>query len=567
MQRICQVSGRPFTIDEQDLAFYERVSPKIGDTLYRIPPPTLCPEERQRRRLAFRNELLLYRSRCALSGKMLITPYSPDKNLRICDKQLWLDVDNTQFGRDIDFSRPFFEQFADLQRDTYKAAVSQAGEMINSDFAHSVGWLKNCYLLFDSGKSEECMYGRLCGYSRSCIDCNYTQRCELCYEGVKLEDCYGLWYSTYCKNCSFSAFLHSCIGCADCLCCANLRNRRFYFRNEPVSQARFRELWAYYLCGSHARLAELAAAAADFMAAAPRQATTNLNCEECTGDELNRCQNLRQCFNCHESRDCRYCYDLYSSTNDCADVSSFGEAMQYCYELAVCGGALGKSEVSNLYFSAYIYYGGCNIFYSTRCHENCQELFGCADLRRKQYCILNKQYRREEYFRLVDRLIGHMRATGEWGEFFPMNLSLFGYNESLAQEFFPLRREETLRLGAYWSEYEIPVPEVRDCFNASQLPDGVHEVGEELLGCAIYCAATGKPFRLTSQELKFYREQGLPLPRFHPEERHRRRLRRQNPRALWPRRCASCTEELLSSYAPERPERIFCEQCYLQNVA
>ena len=37
-----------------------------------------------------------------------------------------------------------------------------------------------------------------------------------------------------------------------------------------------------------------------------------------------------------------------------------------------------------------------------------------------------------------------MISTGEWGEFFPSSLSPFGYNETVAQEYFPLTREEVL---------------------------------------------------------------------------------------------------------------------------
>ena len=37
-----------------------------------------------------------------------------------------------------------------------------------------------------------------------------------------------------------------------------------------------------------------------------------------------------------------------------------------------------------------------------------------------------------------------MMKTGEWGEFFPSSLSPFGYNETVAQEHFPMSREEVL---------------------------------------------------------------------------------------------------------------------------
>ncbi len=565
MKRTCRVSGSIFEVDKSDLAFYERISPRIGGETFALPPPTLCPDERQRRRLASRNERYLYRTRCAISGKSIVSAYSPDKDLKVCERPAWLELDNRQFGRDIDFSRPFFEQFAELQHDTYKAAVMQDGEMVNSEYVHSCGWLKNCYLLFDSGKSEDCMYGVFCGYSRSCFDCMYMSHCELCYESFKLDTCYNVLYSAHSKNCNFGACLYDCIGCSECLCCTGLRNKRHCFQNTYVGEARFKELWAYYFADSFARNEELQALFKAFLADMPRKALRNLNCENCLGDDLSRCQNVHHSFNCIEAKDCRYCYDITYKTNDCYDIGTFGENMQFCYELAISGGALGKSEVSNCYFSGYIFYGGYNILYSSHCHEHCKEIFGCSDLRKQEYCILNKQYSKDDYYRLVAKLIAHMRQTGEWGEFFPLSISPFGYNESVAQEFYPLPRQQALAIGATWSEYTAPMTELRTSIRAQDLPDKLDTTADPA-ATAIVCAAMGKPFKLTPQELAYYRNLGLALPRFHPEERHRRRLHWQQPRQLWKRACAGCSTETLTSFPAQTPLQVLCEECYLKTV-
>ena len=39
-------------------------------------------------------------------------------------------------------------------------------------------------------------------------------------------------------------------------------------------------------------------------------------------------------------------------------------------------------------------------------------------------------------------------------------LSPFGYNETIAQDYFPLTREEALAKGFNWSDYEAPSPQV-----------------------------------------------------------------------------------------------------------
>ena len=51
--------------------------------------------------------------------------------------------------------------------------------------------------------------------------------------------------------------------------------------------------------------------------------------------------------------------------------------------------------------------------YTRECFA-CKYCFGCVGLRNKSYCILNKQYTKEEYETLVPRIIAHMRETGEW---------------------------------------------------------------------------------------------------------------------------------------------------------
>lgn len=560
----CRVFGQQFEVAPEDLEFLARVSPVVGETQLQIPPPTLCPHERQRRRLSFRNERYLYRRTCAVSGKSIVSIYSPEKQLKVCDKPLWLELDNTQFGRDFDFSRPFFEQFAELAKETYKANVIQAGEMLNSEYTHFTGWLKNCYVVFDSGKSEDCMYGLFVAYCKNCLDCTYLSQCELCYESVRLENCYHLMYSRYCKNCSFSAYLHDCIGCKNCLCSANLRNKEYYYQNSYVGPERFKQLWTELFCGSWSKQQAMRRQFDEFLLSVPHRATRSLNSEDCSGDELFRCSNVHDSYNCYETKDCRYVYDIYKQTNDCYDVGTFGECMAFCYEVGASGGTKGKAEVSNLFFSNYIFYGGYNILYSSHCHENCQNLFGCSDLNRKQYCILNKQYTKADYERLVPRIVEHMRQTEEWGEFFPISLSPFGYNESLAAEFYPASQNEVQRLGGTWSDYKAPLPQATGFIQASEVPDKIQNIRGDITALGIVCSSSKRPFRITEQELLFYQMHQLPLPRLHAEDRSKDRIASLNPRQIWIRPCSACNQQVETSFSPSSPQQIVCEACFLQ---
>jgi len=77
-------------------------------------------------------------------------------------------------------------------------------------------------------------------------------------------------------------------------------------------------------------------------------------------------------------------------------------------------------------------------------------------------------------------------------------------------------------------------------------------------------------------EYQFYKSMSIPIPRLHPDERHKNRLKKQNPMKLWSRSCmceqeshnhqGKCPNEFKTSYEPNRPDIVYCEKCYQQEV-
>jgi hypothetical protein len=212
------------------------------------------------------------------------------------------------------------------------------------------------------------------------------------------------------------------------------------------------------------------------------------------------------------------------------------------------------------------------IFYTDHCF-NSNNLFGCIGLKHAQYCILNKQYTKEEYETLVPKIIEHMQKTGEWGEFFPVSLSPFAYNETLAQEYFPLSKESVgancnspFRKDWKWRDEENQVSDFKKIIPGERLPDSIAEIPDDVLNWAIKCERTGRLFKIQKPELEFYRKMNLPIPHLHPDERHKDRMALRNPRKLWKRKCDNCEVSIETSYSPDRPEKVFCEKCYLEAV-
>jgi hypothetical protein len=183
-------------------------------------------------------------------------------------------------------------------------------------------------------------------------------------------------------------------------------------------------------------------------------------------------------------------------------------------------------------------------------------------LRSKEYCILNRRYSKEDYQALLLRIVAHMRRTGEWGEFFPMRISPHAYNTSVCDDYFPVSREEAGRLGAKWYEPAAAEGGPPECV----VPDSAAEIDDAMTGQTFLCAQSGKPFKFIAAELGFYRAQGLPLPNLCFRERHRQRLDRRAPRRVWQRECACCGARTHAVFAPERPEIVYCVECFIREL-
>jgi len=229
--------------------------------------------------------------------------------------------------------------------------------------------------------------------------------------------------------------------------------------------------------------------------------------------------------------------------------------------------------------------------YSVLCPNNDNNLFGCIGLRNKSYCILNRQYTKEEYEELIPKIIKQMDkipyrdgkgVVYKYGEFFPSELSPFAYNETIAQQHFPLVQKEAEKQGYKWKEKEIKNYEVE--VKMEEIPDNIKNATESIVNRAIECAhkeqcneQCTKAFKIIEPELQFYKRMNLPLPRLCPNCRHYQRLSKRNPMKLWHRTCMcdktshfhdkeKCGVKFETSYAPDCPEIVYCERCYQQEV-
>lgn len=559
MDRICPHCSQAFVISSEDLAFYEKISPVFDGIRQMISPPTLCPSCRQQRRIAFRNAHVLYKRKCSLTGQMIISTASQDKSYPVYHHDSWWSDawDPLSYGLPFDETKPFFVQVRELQRAVPRLALGNWNSE-NSDYVAIGGDNRNCYMASPCFQSEECYFGDGIYSCRNTIDCLLCEGMEIAYECVNCKGGYALYYSQNSINCRNSWFLKDCTGCTDCIGCFSLTNQRYHVFNKKVTEAQYRDTLQRLLGAlTHARISEMRGGLRSLELTLPHVSTHQTLSENCSGNEFIECRNCFQSYDLKRCEDVKYCYRIFDA-KDCYDLSKCGvEGLEQCYE------SMNAGYRNHHVLFSHVVQGSSDCFYCDHCFY-CRNCFGCNGLRHKEYCILNKQYTRDQYEELIPKIIAAMRKSNEWGEFFPISLSPFSYNETVAQEYFPLSEEEVKRSGWQWQ---------KDADNRSQylgpetrIPDAIQEVPDSITSTILHCEVTGTLYKVIPQELKFFRENGIPIPRKCPDQRHKERMALRNPRKLWARQCAKCGKGIETTYAPDRPEIVYCESCYLASV-
>lgn len=558
---VCRSCSVTFDFPAQFAAVLEKISPRFGDHTEPVPLPTLCPDCRYQRRLAHRNEWQLYRGRCAATGKTMVSIYSENKPYTVYSQSYWWGDgwDARNFAREFDFSRPFFDQFADLQLAVPRlAAVNTNSE--NSEYTNQCCENKDSYLSASCSYNEKVLYGYWNQNSRECVDCYGMERCELCYECLNSAGLYN------CAYVSDSEDSNNCWFCDDCRSCSNvvgsqgLRGKNHYWFNQPLTPEEWKHRFAE-LNMTPGVIGRLLRESSALRRAVPKKYYHGRMNEHFSGDYLFNCRDTYVSFNCKECWDVWYSQDAWRM-KDCSDVTEALDT-ERCYEIE---GAIANScaWVTKSWPIHDAYY--CDLCFGSG------DLFGCVGMRNAAFCILNKQYTRDEYYRLAQRIVAHMRETGEWGEHFPARLSPFCYNETVAQDYFPLSHEQVLQRGWRWKDESGEALKSNSCEPAA-FPEKITDVSDAVLKEVLRCGRSGRPFRIVPQELTFYRKMNLPLPSIEPAERRRSRLMLRNARRLWAAQCmhikddgTRCPESFETSYHPQSGELVYCEQCYLQSV-
>ena len=564
----CSVSWQDFPIYKSDLQFYSKVSPifdvpedyakqffeknndvkdcfeyKNGVLKAKLPTPTLCPEERRRRRFSICNEKSLYKRKCDYSGENMISIFSPNKQNKVYKNSYrWNDSwDPLKYWEDKD--QEFWISIKKLL-DNVPIFCNFCVNWVNSDYTNHAVQPKDSYMCFGVIEPVNSLYIRQANKAENCVDCYYIIQSSNCYNCINIVKSFNMISCTDCTNCSFCINCAWCIWCHDCFDCCDLDNKSYCINNIQYTKEEYKKNVA------NAKIAN-----------------RNRNILWC---KLKMSENSFW-NNLVNAQNSAFIYDIESCSNTKYTDSEVELEDTYDSYWAKSKLSLEIISCSDLYHCGFIFYWNNNseCRYCWSCY-NSKNLFWCIWLKNKEYCIYNKQYTKEEYNKIVPEIIAQMIRDKERWEFFDPKLSYFGYNESTAMEYCPLTKEEALKKWYKREDFEPPLPQVEKNVQWKDLPkqwckiiqDKKPEILQKILNYAVICEISKKPFRITKQEIDFYVKYNIPLPTKHPDIRHQERLARKDPTTMHLIHCDQCWEEMLSVHKKWPWKTILCEKCY-----
>ncbi len=244
---------------------------------------------------------------------------------------------------------------------------------------------KNLQYCFDCAKCTDGIYLFDSSSVDSSVDCDYAVECQLCYECVDPFKCFNCSYLEYCSNMRDSDFSIWCMNCNDVFGCVLLRNKSFCIFNRQFTEDEYRKRVAVYRTWPPEKiLAEIEKLRNRF----PLTQTNSAHNENSDfGDFVHYCKNCYMSFDAAYDENCAYVYDTFHCKSVIDATYEFKDDLVYQ--------AVDSISIFNSNF----------IVNSKNCSDsnyifdcaNVKNSLGCVGLANVEYCILNRQFTKEEY--------------------------------------------------------------------------------------------------------------------------------------------------------------------------
>lgn len=424
------------------------------------------------------------------------------------------------YGRDFVWDRDFFVQLQELSSTVPCPSVLHIGNNENCDFCETAVHAKDAYLssIVTHG-SEKVLYSDVVReWCRNVLNSCYVQyNSENIYCCLGIETSYQIFYSRFINNSNNIWFSTNLIGCSECLFCNGLENKKFCIENRELEESEYRK-----------QKSEILAKKSHFLSWYKNLINikwTNYNSTNVSGSNIIESENVENGFVVMRMKNARNVLLWWGIevANNIYDHFLWGVIKDNIVWVTNCG---GWSE--HIYVSANIGFSN-NIYYSIGL-DSCSFCLWCVSLKNKQYCILNKQYTKEDWYTKVEEIFQGMEKNGTFGEFFPGYINPFYFNDTFGGLLSKnITENDAVQRGYLWRKEneKADIPAWLRQIGTRDLDtfQGFDQEGNWNIDASIVDSVIIDDrqdyYRIMPLELSFLQKYGLPIPEIHWTERRK----------------------------------------------
>jgi len=590
--RGCKWTWEDFPIFKKEADILDKISPVIKWKKYNLPLPNISPRARNISKMIWRNERHLYKRKCDLTWDDIISVFHPDYEWQVYN---FKDYSSDKFNPfdywiSIDFSKSIFENYKTFYENISKRSVNiWETDMENCDYCNYGSNSQNCYMCQCPVMSEKCFYSFTPLYSKYSIDSHFCEKCEITYESISCSNSFKVFYCQDIEDSSDCYFCFDLKNCQNCIWCVWIEGKKYYLFNKEIWKDKFenklKEIFSSYETVENFKIEY-----EKFQNKFSKKNLKNRLEENCFWNNVISSQNVINGHNCIDLQDSFNSSIAWIKTDNLINCHSVWLDIHYAHE--VIWASYGTK------FAFCIFASWNNSYYLSDSRNINNSIFSLW-LLNQEYCIFNKKYTKEDYENHISKIIEKMQKYWEWWKFFPSELSPFPYNDSIANDYYPVKEviyldsdkkiikkdiydefwiwvvyvlnsnefiseaildlwwEEKIKIKWRTKEIETYIPDDIEKLTSEIIPE-ISEVSDDILWKVIICEKSLRPFKIIKEELYFYKKYNLPIPRLHPEERYRNRFNKIPKYDLFLRKCNKCNEETLSTI---EKWKIICEKC------
>ena len=551
-ERVCAITGEKWMMTEEEIGWYRK---------FNVPPSKYSPSARIKLVMGYFVVFDMWYNKHADTGAPIISTTHPASGIRVLPDLEWFNRDFISHGQNLQASNSFFDQLYALSRRVPVAATFNYKVPENSVAFISFGDQDSYFVL--ACKSKRSFF---CGNAHDVEDSAElvaVENVRQSYAVVHSQRIFNCRFLLECYDCINSHFLFDCRNCEFCFGATNQRNKKYLWFNEQLSKEEWERRFAEIDLRSREALDEIQQHFSELM-----QTQTvwpenfNVNAVDSSGEYIIESTDVRDGY--YIMRGCRNldnsCYAFGLPSHDCYTVCAPIGASD-CYY------GIGQEQCSQVRFALSILARNMNTEYCNVCFD-CENCFGCIGLRHKKFCILNKQYTEEEYWKVLDELKCAMLDRGEYGELPPMKFGTQHWSGSGARVLYGASKDECLKLGAVdfpvgAEGSEGPIVDSASLHSLDSIPDRIDSI-EEVTGKPYFDPAANRRFSYQKTELELYARLGVAPPRKHPTRRLTDHYHEMSMAVFEDGHCEKCNQQIRVAKNMTYPNRkLYCKSCYL----